>query len=443
MYCTSEALMVIAFFAAYRFSRKYLSSLQSVMAISALPVMGYYSYLVPQLNHNIIMIPAWAMTILFSYKAIEERKAWAWPLLGLTIGLGILGKYTILMLPTLILAYIVSTPAHRPLLRRAELWLGVAVCLLVILPHLVWLVHNGFPTLRYLAEDAGTGGGSVMSHVVNPVDGLLKMLGMCASLLLLMVGGLGIPKWQLPGLRSRDRFLLFMTVGPVVLVLLLSLLTGGEIHNEWATPFFVTLPTLLLLLFYPEPVARHVNRFLVWVSGLSAAMIAVYLAIYSGAMPLAAESAWARFPAKELTASVSESWHRVCRGPVPVVISDSWLAGTASFGLPERPRVYTEANPAMASWLSDRAVRESGAVVIWEADHQGRFREIDHMNDVAPGQQADWFPGTEAMKARFGAVEMLPDVVLTYPEFTGLAPVRLSRMVIPPAQPCPEAIASR
>ncbi len=444
IYAASEMLMVVAFYAVYRLSRKYLPPLQSVMAVAVLPVMGYFSYLVPHLNHNIILIPVWALTTYLAYQAIEERKNRAWLWLGLCIGLGVLGKYTTLILPALIFAYVVATPAHRPLLRRWEPWLGAALCLLVVLPHLVWLVHNGFPTLRYLAADAGSGGGDwPLRHLVNPVDGLLKMLGMCGSLLLAIAGGLGRPCRQMAALRSRDRFLLVMTLGPAATVLALSLLTGGEFHNEWATPFFVMLPALLLCLFYPEPTARQVNRFLVWVSGLSAAMIAVYLAIYSGVLPLAEEAGWARFPARELAVGVSEGWRAVCRGPVPVVVGDSWLAGIAAYGLPERPRVYTEADPAMAPWLTDPEVRESGAVILWEADHLGRFREVDHMDVAAKGQPADWFPGLGALEARFGKLVRLPDMVLAYPAVTGLAPVRLSRAVVPPARPCADTVVSR
>ena len=443
IYMASEVLMVVSFYVVYRLSRKYLSSLQSVMAVVALPVMGYYSYLVPHLNHNIILIPFWALTIYLSYEAIEERKRWSWVWLGLCLGLGILSKYTILLLPTLLLIYILATPAHRPLLRRPELWLGVAVCLAVILPHLVWLAHNGFPTLQYLAADAEVGdGGPLLRRLVNPVDGLLKMAGMCGSLLLTMVCGLGLPRLQVPALRSRERFLLTMTLGPVALVLVLALLTGGEFHNEWATPFFVTLPVLLLVLFYSQPGARQVNRFLVWVSGLSAAMIGVYLAIYSGVLPLAGEAEWARFPARDLAAGVAEGWRSVCRGPVPVVIGDSWLAGIASYGLPERPRVYTEADRAMAPWLSDREVREHGAVIVWEADHLGRYREIDHTDAVPEGVPGDWFPGLAVLEARFGPLTALPDIVLSYPPVTGLPPVRLSRAVVPPARPCPDRLAA-
>ena len=439
VYATGEGLMVIAFIATFCLARRYLSPLLSVLAVAVLPVMGYYSYLVPHLNHNIITIPFWAVTLLLAYRAIEERRPRAWLWLGVVIGFGILGKYTILVLPALIFAYLLMSPAHRPLFRLRELWLGVALCLLIILPHLVWLAQSGFPTLHYLAADAGVGS-SLLSHIVNPVDGFLKMAGMCAPLLLALAAGLGVPRLETRALGSRDRFLVFMTLGPAVLVLVLSLITGGEFHNEWAAPFFVTLP-ILLLRFYAEPTARQLNRFLTWVSGLSLAMIAVFLAIYSGLLPLAAEAPWARFPAGELAGGVAEGWERVCPGPVPVVIGDSWLAGTASYRLPGRPQVYTEADPAMAPWASDRAIRETGAVIVWEADQAGRFREVDHLDTPAPGQPDDWFPGIPALEARFGTVVRLPDLVLTYPAVTGLPPIILGRALVPPATQCPEQLA--
>ncbi len=445
IYFTSEIMMIVAFLFSYRVSRKYLSPTQATMAITALPTMAYYSYLLPHLNHNIILIPFWALTIYLAYEAIEERKKAAWIRLGLCIGFGILSKYTILIMPVIILAYIVATPAHHTLLRQRELWLGVAVCLLVVTPHLIWLVRNDFPTLHYLVSSSIEAGEDswVLGHLLNPLEGLLKILGMCASLALAIIGGLGRPRRQLGRLRSRDRFLLFMTLGPVLLVIALSFLTGGGIRHEWVLPFFVTLPTLILLLFYPEPTAREVRRFRVWVSGVSLAMIGVFLAIYSGALSLATEAEWVRFPARDLAAGVSEGWQTVCRGPVPVVIGDSWLAGTAAYGLPERPRVYAEADQTMAPWLTDQAIRETGAVIVWEADHKGRFREMDHMDEVAADRPADWFPGIPALEARFGTLVRLHDIVLEYPALTGLEPVRLSRAVIPPSRPCPEVIAAK
>jgi hypothetical protein len=227
-----------------------------------------------------------------------------------------------------------------------------------------------------------------------------------------------------------------MTLGPAVAVVILSAISGGGMRVEWASSFFITLPLLLLHLFYPPAPAWRVNRLLAWTSGLMVAMATTYVLIFTGIIDEMDEGKWSRFPAKPLAAAADDGWSQVCGRPVPVVIADAWLGGTASFHLPERPRVYSEADPRMAPWLSDEDIRATGALVLWDMALDGRYRDIDHQDSPRPGEPPDWFPGIPALEERFGPLVVLPEVVLEYPGPVARTPVRLGRAVIPPAHPC-------
>lgn len=437
VYGLSAAVTMASFGCIHALARRYLDRMGAALSVVTLPVLGYYSYIVPHFNHNVMLLLPWAATLLLAYLAIEEKRKWAWPALGLVLGLGILSKYTILILPLLLLIHVMTTPHHRWVLRSPLAWVAVALCFAVAGPHLQWMASHGFAPLRYLSSGAELDQGTLVDrHLVNPLNALLAMAGMCASLLVALVGGLGLPSLQRRRLDSRQRYLVTMTLGPAVLVVLLSAVTGGNLRIEWASSFFMSLPLMLLALFYPRPSPWQINRLLAWTSGLCLAMAVTYVLIFVGYVSSMDEAKWSRFPAKALAGATAEGWQEVCDGPVPVIIADAWLGGTASFHLAERPRVYSEADPAMAPWLSDADIRRTGAVILWDEALDGRYRDIDHQDAPKPGEPLDWFPGIDSLRERFGSVKVLADVTLDYLGPVAQAPIRLGRAVIPPETPC-------
>lgn len=435
VYGLSAAVMLVSFVLVHRLARRFLNPMGAALAVVTLPVMGYFSYIVPHFNHNILLMPFWALTILAAHLAIAERRFWAWPLLGMAIGLGILAKYTILILPLVLLVHVCLVREHRWVLRSPGAWLAVAITFAVAAPHVHWLLSNNLGPLRYFVGGAGLGDETFLErHLVNPFAALGIMAGMAAPAVAAMMIGLGLPRRRGTP-NAPERLLADLTLGPVLMVVLLSAVSGGAMRVEWASSFFLTLPLLLLRRFYGDLAPAAVNRLSAVTSGLSVAMAVTYVLIFTGRVDLD-EARWARFPAKPLAAAASEGWHRVCDGPVPVVIADAWLGGTAAFRLRERPRVFTEADPRMAPWLNDSDIGRSGALVLWDRSADGRYRDIDHQDPPRPGEPLDWFPGIEALRARFGEVVELPDVTIDYPGPIPQEPVRIGRAVIPPATPC-------
>jgi hypothetical protein len=97
----------------------------------------------------------WGWALVFGYQAVMRRSAWAWPLVGLAVGVGILAKYTMaLWLPSLVL-FLLTSPAHRRLLRQRGLWLACAVAGVCCLPILVWNAGHDWVTVRHVLRLAG------------------------------------------------------------------------------------------------------------------------------------------------------------------------------------------------------------------------------------------------------------------------------------------------
>ena len=77
--------------------------------------------------------------------------AWAWPLAGLVVGLGILAKYTmVLWLPSVGL-FLLTHADLRRLLLRPGFWIMSAVAGLCCLPILVWNLQHDWVTFRHVS----------------------------------------------------------------------------------------------------------------------------------------------------------------------------------------------------------------------------------------------------------------------------------------------------
>jgi len=78
-----------------------------------------------------------------------------WILLGMTLGLGLLNKISVLWLCAGLVAGLIASPGRRWFLTR-DLWIAGAIAVLLFVPHLVWQYANGYPTLEFI-RNAGSG----------------------------------------------------------------------------------------------------------------------------------------------------------------------------------------------------------------------------------------------------------------------------------------------
>jgi hypothetical protein len=100
----------------------------------------------------------WGWALVVGYQAIFRRASWAWPVLGLVIGLGILAKYTMVIWLPSVGVFFLSRAEYRPLLLRRGLWVAVAIAALCCLPILIWNFQHRGLTFRHVGGQAGLTG---------------------------------------------------------------------------------------------------------------------------------------------------------------------------------------------------------------------------------------------------------------------------------------------
>ena len=121
---------------------------QTVAALAALfapayaALTGFYSM-------NAFELVLWALAFLVLARFLRTGDSRLWLLLGLVLGLGLLNKLSALFLMAGIGSGLLLT-AQRRALRGRWLWLGLGIALLLFLPHVLWQVAHGWPTLEFI-----------------------------------------------------------------------------------------------------------------------------------------------------------------------------------------------------------------------------------------------------------------------------------------------------
>jgi hypothetical protein len=103
----------------------------------------------------------WMVALYWFLCLLIDGRPRYWIYLGVTLGIGLEVKYTIVGLIAGIGIAVLLTPSLRNELRTRYPWLAAAIALLIWAPNLAWQVVEGFPTLIYLTNHSGSGGGPV------------------------------------------------------------------------------------------------------------------------------------------------------------------------------------------------------------------------------------------------------------------------------------------
>jgi len=222
---TSLVLLALS----YRMTKSWTTACVTSALFAMLPLSSFYGIAA---TTDAFLLLFWACAMLCLWLAIEG-KFWAWPLLGLAFGLGLLSKYTMLVFGLSALL-VLAHPKWRHVWKSVGPYLALLVALLVFSPNLAWNLTHQMPTFQHTAA-ISQGGNAYGLHW----DVLGKFL--FEQLLLgnpFLVLGWGVS--VVIGLRNasyRHWFELSMSM-PILLVISLQALLSRA-HANWAAPVFL------------------------------------------------------------------------------------------------------------------------------------------------------------------------------------------------------------
>jgi 4-amino-4-deoxy-L-arabinose transferase-like glycosyltransferase len=97
----------------------------------------------------------WGWALVVGHRAIFRGSAWAWPVLGVLVGLGILAKYTMVLWLPFAGLFLLTSPDYRRLLVSPGFCVMTATAALCCLPILVWNWRHDWVTVRHVLGLSG------------------------------------------------------------------------------------------------------------------------------------------------------------------------------------------------------------------------------------------------------------------------------------------------
>ena len=91
----------------------------------------------------------WTLSFYLIILILKKNEQKHWLLLGIVLGLGLLNKISVLWLSAGFAVGLLLSPNRKLFLTRT-VWIAATITLLLFLPHIVWQVENGFPTIEFI-----------------------------------------------------------------------------------------------------------------------------------------------------------------------------------------------------------------------------------------------------------------------------------------------------
>ncbi|MCC9604875.1 glycosyltransferase family 39 protein [Blastopirellula sp. JC732] len=367
-YLLSQVCIVACFWAAWKLGREFLSPGIALAATVVLEGSVYYNCTTPEFNNNIMAKACWALFILFAYYGIARGRIRDWAAAGLFLAAAVLSKYdaALLLAATLLFSFVNSRA--RACWKTAGPYVLTGVSLTLAAPHLWWLVSNDFATLRYIAARSSATH-SLLSHVAHPAEFLGSQLGAIAVTMILATILLGW-RWKFRTVDEAARFtrsyLTWIVLGPLLLALGFSLLTGAHLRSMWGASMF-TFVGVLLFAWFEFRVDPALVRRTVYASAVAGICFALGLGVRNVIgdgmvnLPLRVD-----YPGEQLAAEVEEAWSERSDEPLENLGGDWWLAANVNVYHPERPSISAELDHDLPTWTERDAWKSEGGVIVWE-----------------------------------------------------------------------------
>jgi 4-amino-4-deoxy-L-arabinose transferase-like glycosyltransferase len=334
----------------------------------------FYTFLALKFNANSIFLSLWPWTLNFFVRSIDGRRLSDALLFGIFMGLAILSKYFALILAATCFVAALIHSDRRAYFRSFSPYISFAATLLVLAPHLVWLVRSGAPSFRYFANKTGYTLEEAVLGCIALITGLLAF----HALVLILIGISRKRVWPLRFATGfleswkdpKFRILLVLAVLPVALTVLSGLVFRLKVSTNMAIGICSLVPLLLMELYGPGD-----DRRLYVLARNVAIGIAVCALLLSPLIALA--TLWSgrdnenMNPKKELAAAVTRLWHQQTGLPLRYVGGSRKTAYAVAFYSADQPRGLGESIDGVFG-IND-AASQTGFVLVCMADEEGNW----------------------------------------------------------------------
>lgn len=364
IYALSQVFSVLGLIYVYKLASEILNREKAIYAAMILEGVIYYGFSAAEFNVNVISLALWPMTAYYFYQALKDEKSSDWTLTGVFAGLNLLNKYVggVLLL-AMALMMILDKQARQRLKTFGPYWAGI-LCLLTIVPHILWLWHHDFYVIDYFLGRSGKADFDnlpLLRHIVYPLKfAAAQILFASGALLIYFFSTRKAPRENKNLSELNRSFMIFAGVLPLLIMILISAVGGIKLKSMWGYPALFMLG-ILLFAFFPYKLTDQLKkRILAGVYGIMG-----LLAVAQSCILIFNKSDKMHLDAPAYGKIVERLWQEEAGNkPFKYVAGDVWWADNAALYAPSKPKPVIWGDIKKNPWFSGEDFEHSGALLI-------------------------------------------------------------------------------
>jgi 4-amino-4-deoxy-L-arabinose transferase-like glycosyltransferase len=370
LYLLAQLTVLASFALVWTMARQLVGAVGALVAVLIIDGLAYFTFAAPKFNHDVIQLPFWALAGYAYWAALRRGRMLHWLLLGFAIGMSVWAKYFVVVQAVPLALFTLIDRDARKSLATPGPYVAAAVALLVMAPHLIWLVQNEFLPFAYAAARAQPFT-SASDYVIKPLQFVLSQLGYLLPALMIAAPYLRrdvrAPERSEKTADAFDRRIVtLLAIGPLVMTLMLSVESGRSAVPMWGYPLWLFFGLWIVL--SERNLERVTLRRIVFLWSFCFIVTAGSFVFAYQVLPLyRADRVAVLFPGDQLGIEMSKRFRALTGQPLKYVIGTMWLGGNISHYAPEHPRVLMDAKPSRAPCIDLGDLRAHGAIVIWNA----------------------------------------------------------------------------
>jgi 4-amino-4-deoxy-L-arabinose transferase-like glycosyltransferase len=404
----------IALFAVDLIARRYLTNDKRLLVLILLLLTPFYQFHGQRISTNQLLLSTWPIATYFFLRAFETRGALWSAAAGAMAAVAMLGKYYSIYLVAALVIAALAHPARWTYLKSKSPWISMAAGLIVLAPHLHWLLTQGGGPFAY----AYSVHGSVSTATLIGKAGSY-MAGAIGYVVLPVIAYLLVtrpkPRDVIHALWPQDpnrRQLVVLLAAMILLPPVTAPLMGLQLSSLWTMSAWFLLPIVLL-----APAEIQIPR-----SHLAAAAMTVTV-VTVGALIAAPAVAWQRHVNgnKEgrayyrlVSEDLTKEWSRLTPKPLRIVLSTFDLAVAVTFYGPSHPDSAPYFAVQTSPWITTDRMKQEGWAMLCPVADADCLAAIDRRRSSEPRsvrseiEVTRYLLGRPSQPARFTALLIPP-----------------------------------
>lgn len=363
LYLLSQICVLIGLCGIYRLACQFLKPMTALLATFFQLGIIFYHFSTVEFNVNVVSLALWPWTAFFFWRAYRQDKMSDWLMFGVLMAANILNKYVGSVLGIALLVFVMGCPSARRICLNPKAWLGGSVCILCLVPHLMWLYDTQFEMLNYISSRNGSGKmKSVFRHLFYPAKFLL------AQVLFALPAGITywlfvrrLPKRKSENKRDEQLFLLCLGIVPTLFWVISSLVSGTPLKDMWNFPSLFSWGIIAFYLIPHTWDTRSAERF----TGVMFCWSLLFAAGY-GVQCLVTTSERFHSDCSSVTQQLVTAYQTKTQKIPAYVGGNIWFSDMVTLYAASEIKPMIWMKPASNTWLNQADFEEKGSLVVAE-----------------------------------------------------------------------------